>query len=301
MKIANLHDDIGTDIYAYRDQEPNRLDTYHYPKLKKGNIALSAIVCFFDGKQSWKEMQETILYSEKAILESTYFSFQQDKQIQVFLAVEGMCGIQEEVEEKIAWMYTHHVRVASLVWNEDNALACGAKAGNKHLTPLGIKAIQTMNKLNMLIDVSHLCERGFYDVIALSTKPIIATHSNAFSLCAHARNLKDKQLEVLANHQGFLGCVPVRYFTTTQKENQNLTSFINMVTYCQDKMGPTQIGFGFDFMDYASEENESEMIMELPTIEHLHRLVDCLRNHFPTNLVQAMLYDNVYRFLQPIL
>ena len=79
-------------------------------------------------------MMNTVLYVERKIQESRYFSFREDKEIQVFLAVEGMCGIQEEVEVKIQWLYEHHVRLGSLCWNDENALAIGAKKGNKPLT-----------------------------------------------------------------------------------------------------------------------------------------------------------------------
>lgn len=126
MRFANLHDDIGNDIYDHKDQK-DRLDTFHYPRFKQGNMCFSAIVCCFDGGQDWNTMCDTIRYVENAILHSKHFSFDDTKDIQVFMAVEGMCGIDKDPEERIDWLYMHHVRLASLCWNDDNALACGAK------------------------------------------------------------------------------------------------------------------------------------------------------------------------------
>lgn len=299
MNIVNLHDDIGTDIYAHHKLEPNRLNEYHYPKLKKGGITHSAIVCFFDGKQSWEEMQVCILYSEQAILNSPYFSFQQDADIQAFLCVEGMCGIQDDIESKMEWMYTHHVRIASLVWNEDNALACGAKSGNKPLTLLGRQAIKKMNDLSMLIDISHLCKEGIKEILSLSTQPIIATHSNAYTICPHIRNLSDEHLCQIANKGGIIGCVPVYYFVSSQTPKANITSFIHMIQYMKQKIGTQHLAFGFDFMDYASEEDE--MIEGLSTIAFLPHLITRLQDYFTQEEVKALLANNALSFLQPYL
>ena len=57
MIFSNLHDDIGNDIYEHKDTEPNRLDNFHYPRFKKGNIKFSAIVCCFSGSEDWRCMQ----------------------------------------------------------------------------------------------------------------------------------------------------------------------------------------------------------------------------------------------------
>ena len=157
MKICNLHDDIGTDIYEHRYDDPQRLDNYHYPKMKAGEIKMTALVCCFTGQQTYKEMQAQVLYLEQQIEQSLYFSYDNSKDIQCFIALEGLCGIQSDVTRKIQWLYQHHVRLAALCWNDDNALACGAKAGNKPLTDLGKECIIAMNDINMAIDVSHCC------------------------------------------------------------------------------------------------------------------------------------------------
>ena len=150
-------------IYDHKDQK-DRLDTFHYPRFKQGNMCFSAIVCCFDGGQDWNTMCDTIRYVENAILHSKHFSFDDTKDIQVFMAVEGMCGIDKDPEERIDWLYMHHVRLASLCWNDDNALACGAKKGNKPLTDLGKRVIKEMNQVNMAIDTSHCCEWNFYHI-----------------------------------------------------------------------------------------------------------------------------------------
>ena len=62
-----------------------------------------------------------------------------------------------------------------------------------------------MNRLGMLVDVSHIATAGFWDVIETSTKPIIATHSNAKTLCSHPRNLNDDQIKAINANDGLIG------------------------------------------------------------------------------------------------
>lgn len=89
ISFANLHDDIGNDLFDHKDQ-PNRLDEFHYPRFKEGNMKFSAIVCCFSGTESWQDMQDCILYANDCIQSSKHFSFNNDKDIQVFIAVEGI-------------------------------------------------------------------------------------------------------------------------------------------------------------------------------------------------------------------
>ena len=95
VKFFNLHDDIGSDIYEYRIKDPQRLDEYHYPKMKQGGIDTTAIVCCFSSTETWQDMMDQVLYVNQKIQESSHFSFTYDKDIRVFIAMEGMCGIRE--------------------------------------------------------------------------------------------------------------------------------------------------------------------------------------------------------------
>lgn len=300
MKFANLHDDIGNDIFDNK-HEPHRLDDFHYPRFKKGNMKFSAIVSCFDGRQDWKTMQETIIYVENAINHSKHFSFNNDKDIHVFLAVEGMCGIDQDPEERINWLYQHHVRLASLCWNDDNALACGAKKGNKPLTDLGIRIIKEMNKLNMAIDTSHCCEWNFYDIAGFSTKPIIASHSNVKGLYNHYRNLSDPQLQVIQSKNGLVGGIPVRWFVKKKDDNATLEDFIQVLIYIKEKIGTNHIALGFDFMDYMEGMEESNVI-GMKDITEISNIADALIQHgFTQSETEDICFNNAYNFMKEYL
>lgn len=301
MKFANLHDDIGNDIYAFRNIYPNRLDDFHYPRFHKGNMKFSSIVCCFEGNESWNTMMETILYTEQKINDSNYYSFQNDKEIQVFIAVEGMCGIKDNPEEKIQWMYEHHVRMGSLCWNDENLLAIGAKKGNKPLTNLGKRVIHKMNELHMVIDTSHCCEWNFYDIAKESSEPIIASHSNAKGLYNHYRNLTDPQLQVIANKKGLIGGIPIRWFVKNKNENASLEDFIQVIIYLKEKVGISHIALGFDFMDYIDGMEDSNVI-GMKDITEINNIAKQLKlHHFTEDEIHKICYQNAYDFMKPFL
>ncbi len=76
---------------------------------------------------------------------------------------------------------------------------------NKGLTPFGLEVVEEMNKLRMIIDVSHLSDGGFYDVVRYSKSPFVASHSNARTITNHPRNLTDDMIKILSNKGGVMG------------------------------------------------------------------------------------------------
>ena len=301
MFFANLHDDIGNDIYEHRFQEPNRLDEFHYPRFKQGKMKFSAIVCCFSGSEDWKAMMNTVLYVERKIQESRYFSFREDKEIQVFLAVEGMCGIQEEVEVKIQWLYEHHVRLGSLCWNDENALAIGAKKGNKPLTEKGIRVIKEMNRLHMAIDTSHCCEWNFYDIARVSKEAIIASHSNVKALYNHYRNLSDPQLQVVKAKNGLVGAICVRWFVKKKEDKATLQDYIEVIKYLKETIGVKHIALGFDFMDYIEGMEESNVI-GIKDITEIGNIAAALKeNGFREEEIEKICFQNAVDFMKSYL
>jgi membrane dipeptidase len=132
----------------------------------------------------------------------------QSKKLAACLGIEGGTAIENDLE-KLQHFYDRGVRYLGLTWNDSPNWATSAKdevnpqyKGKKGLTKFGKSVIKKMNKLGMIIDVSHSGEETFYDVINNSTKPIIASHSCVYSLAQHYRNLKDDQLKALAKNGG---------------------------------------------------------------------------------------------------
>ncbi len=135
----------------------------------------------------------------------TDFSANPEKnRVNAILSIEG--GEPIESIEMLDEFYELGVRLVTLTWNRVNKLGSGALSGDEGgLTKFGKDIVRRMNKLNMVIDVSHLNERGFWDTVEITEKPIAATHSNCYEICGHLRNLKDSQIKEIVNTGGIIG------------------------------------------------------------------------------------------------
>jgi len=125
------------------------------------------------------------------------------------LGVEGGHMIEDDLA-KLDTLFQRGVRYMTLTWNNSTNWASSAldettRPGSLQqlgLSELGKSIVRRMNELGMIVDVSHNGEKTFWDVIALTSKPIIASHSSAYALCPHRRNLKDDQLRAIARNGG---------------------------------------------------------------------------------------------------
>ena len=128
--------------------------------------------------------------------------------IAALFSVEGAHPLGSELG-RLDELYELGVRGIGLTWENSNDFASSAKdeesGKRKGLTPLGRKLVARMNKLGMIVDVSHAGEKTFSDCIELSKAPIVASHSCARGLCDHYRNLTDDQIRALAAKGGVIG------------------------------------------------------------------------------------------------
>jgi membrane dipeptidase len=124
--------------------------------------------------------------------------------IAAVITVEG----GEPLEGKIESLRTIHrlgARSLTLTHFPRNELGDGSGADSgSHLTDFGREVVEEMNRLGMIVDISHLNETGFWDVIDLTKEPLLATHSNCKALCSHHRNLTDDQIKALAEKGGVM-------------------------------------------------------------------------------------------------
>lgn len=141
------------------------------------------------------------------------------------------------------------VRGLTLTWNNRNELADGVGEGKyaTGLSEFGHAVVLEMNRLGMLVDVSHLAEPGFWQVLTTSSAPVIASHSNAFSLCKHRRNLTDDQIKALADQGGVIGINFCPNFLTEDSKTASIDNVIEHIDYMINKGGYDCVGLGSDF------------------------------------------------------
>ena len=124
------------------------------------------------------------------------------------MGIEDGAPIENDIDE-INTFYNLGIRYIGLTWNHSNKIGTSARdesqSGTGGLTKYGIEVVKRMDELGMLIDVSHMGENAFWDVINNSKNPIIASHSNCYALNPHFRNLNDDQIKAIAKNGGIIG------------------------------------------------------------------------------------------------
>jgi membrane dipeptidase len=118
------------------------------------------------------------------------------------------------------------------------------------LTAAGEKLVSACNEMKILIDLSHITEKGFWDVARLSKAPLVATHSNAHALCPSPRNLTDRQLAAIRDTGGMVGLNFATCFLRSDggmSADTEIELMVRQLDYLIDKLGEDHVGFGSDF------------------------------------------------------
>lgn len=167
--------------------------------------------------------------------------------IAAVLSIEGGEALQGDIAALRAF-YRLGVRSICLTWNHRNEIAdgVGESSTGGGLTDFGRQVVKEMNSLGMLVDLSHISERGFWDAIELTASPLIASHSNAKKICGHKRNLTDEQILAVNKNGGVIGinlCPPFLNFLG----EPTVTDVIKHIEHIAALTGNDCIGLGADF------------------------------------------------------
>lgn len=167
--------------------------------------------------------------------------------IALVLAFEGMEPVAHDIE-LIDTFWRLGVRMASLTWNRRTMLAdgVGEAATGGGLTTLGVAAVERMEALGMIVDVSHLSDAGFEHVAGIATRPFVASHSSCRALTPHPRNLTDDMLRAIAAGGGFACLNAIGAFVG--RGRPTVDDFLAHVAHAVDLIGPEHVGLGPDFV-----------------------------------------------------
>jgi membrane dipeptidase len=185
--------------------------------------------------------------------------------VAAMLSIEGA----DVIEGRISMLSVFHrlgVRMVGLVHSLRNLLADGvgdARTGGG-LSELGVQAIEELDRLGMIIDVSHINDRGFWDVVDIAKGPIIASHSNSRAVCAHPRNMTDDMIKALADKGGVLGMNFAPSFV--HPTNPCVSTLVDHIDHILDLVGPDHVGLGSDFDGIPSTPVGLEDVTRMPNI-----------------------------------
>lgn len=216
-------------------------------------------------------------------------------ELSVLLNIEGAEAIAGDLA-LLRNFYRLGVRMLGLVWNYPNQVADGApeEGRNAGLTRFGRQVVQEMNRLGMLIDLSHITQKGFYDVLELSTQPVLVTHGNCRAMWDHPRNLTDDQIRELAARGGVFGISFVSTFMN--KETATLSTVADHIDHVVQLLGNCEhVAYGSDF-DGCTPPPGLEDVTRLP-----HLTAELLRRGYGEQDLARILGGNYLRVFEQVL
>jgi len=170
-----------------------------------------------------------------------------NSRVAAIISIEGGEALQGDISI-LREFFGMGVRSICLTWNHRNEIADGVVESNAGggLTAFGREVIKEMNTLGMLVDLSHISEKSFWDVMECTEKPVIASHSNAKRICPHKRNLTDEQIIAIKNNGGVIGINLYPHFLNSSGI-ASLKDIIMHIEHIASLAGEDHIGLGADF------------------------------------------------------
>jgi membrane dipeptidase len=209
--------------------------------------------------------------------------------IGAMLSLEGVDALQGDLTY-VRILFYLGVRSLGITWNHANWAADGVMEPRKGgLTAKGRGLIKECNRLGMLLDTSHLSEKGFSELIELSSTPVIASHSNASKIRQHPRNLNDEQITSIIRTGGVMGVTFVPPFVYTG-EPVSMDKLLLHIDHICSLGGRRHIGLGSDF------DGIMEWITGLEHVGKYSQLVELLLKHYSEEDVEHFVYRNWYNF-----
>lgn len=162
-----------------------------------------------------------------------------------FLTVEGGSVLAGDLS-RIALLAQRGVRMLTLTWNGANELG-GGQAEDIGLTPFGRQAVSLLEQHSIIADVSHMGDRGFWEVVKLAKRPFVASHSNARAVCAHPRNLTDDQFKAIVAAEGLAGINFCSHFISENGRDTSPKMLLKHIYHFAELGGEDYIALGSDY------------------------------------------------------
>ncbi|WP_084191845.1 dipeptidase [Tissierella creatinophila] len=289
------------------------------PKLKKGGINACFFAAFTDG---YYNNLERSISRTLGIINALYFTEKKNSdtfkisstleeikdtvnkgKIAAVPTIEGGYSFDKDnTKELIKQYHDLGVKVIAFTWNYSNELGEGASRiyndpdetpSREGLTNLGKELVLEMNNLGMVIDVSHMSEKSFWDTIEVTKSPIIASHSGVYSLREHPRNLKDDQLKAIAKNGGTVGMVLSEAFLTYNPPSY-MKDFIDQIDYIVDLIGIDYVGLGSDF-------DGTKIPVDMKDSSEMYKITEeLIKRGYKKEDIEKILGKNMLRVLKDV-
>ena len=254
-------------------------------KMKKGNVGASCFAMFVElheGIEPWNEvcaLHDLFVHEMAANADTirqieTATDFRSNDRLGAILSCEEGQVIEGDLS-RLETLSQWGVRLFTLTWNFENDLAYPNSSDKKimgnGLKPLGIEAVSELERHHILVDVSHLNDGGFWDVVKHAKKPFLASHSNSRFCTPANRNLSDEMLRALAGKGGVAGLnFYPQYLCDDSSNASRIDDMVRHLKHMHDVGGTEVLALGTDF-------DGIEGNLEIPDISRMEKLWEALR------------------------
>ena len=282
------HVDTPSELLRLRDINIDNPDgQVDFPKLRRGGVDGSFFALYTSAELSSEAAQERARQMLKAVNEaieasdgkaaltctSAQAAVNKEKGVfSVFIGMENGSPIGESIS-LLREFYGVGTRYLTLTHNGDNAIADSAAEGKAWggLSPFGREVVAEMNRLGMMVDLSHASDSTFWDCIKYSKAPVVATHSCCRALCSHRRNLTDDMLRALADVDGYVGINFYPYFLSDEYKGEGsplpgVKEIVDHIDHAVEICGISHVGIGSDFDGIEVTPAGLEDVSKLPLV-----------------------------------
>ena len=292
--IIDLHFDLLMDLYEKR-QRKSVLETEFLPELEVGNVGVVGVAIYIENRylpdsglrvaldQIARLYAETQACSRFAISKS-YHDIQkarEDRKIALVITMEGVEALGTDLNLLRAF-YELGVRSIGLTHARSNAAGHGgifASSGSsqKGLTEFGRDLVRECEALGVIVDLAHINAAGFNEVLSMTTKPPIVSHTNVRRYYDIERNISDEQIKMIGERRGVIGINSV--LVGPKKEESTLDRYVDHIEYVTNLIGINGVGIGFDFFEFIYSQWPESAKRELAEKLTTPQFIPNLRNH----------------------
>jgi len=292
--IIDFHFDLLIDLYEKRDQ-PGVLVSHFLPEFEEGDIGVLGVAIYVEDRYL-PEMglrvaldQVARLYAEvertnRFAVCKTFAEIEQARavnKIALIITMEGVEPLGADLNLLRAF-YELGLRSVGLTHARRNAAGSGGifkPSGSPRdgLTNFGRDVVRECERLGILIDLAHINPKGFADIIDLTSKPLIVSHTNARKFCDIERNISDEQIKIVGQRGGVVGINAI--LVSRDPETSTLDRYVDHIEHVTGLIGIDGVGIGFDFCEYLFEQLPEKVRTELAAKLTKPHFIPDLTNH----------------------
>src|SRR5438034_7696221 len=292
--VVDLHFDMPMDLYEKRDRT-NVLATEYLPQLEAGNIGVLGAAIYIEDRYmpemglrvALDQIARVCAEAEQCTRLAICKSYQEilharkDRKIALLITMEGVEPLGTDLELLRAF-YGLGVRAIGLTHARRNAAGDGgifASTGSSRdgLTEFGRDVVRQCEALGVIVDLAHISPTGFEDILAITTKPPIVSHTNARKYYDIERNVSDEQIKMIGERGGVIGVNAV--LVSPREEESTLDRYVDHIEHIANLIGIDCVGIGFDFFEFIYRQWPESARKELAAKFTTPHFIPELSNH----------------------